>query len=65
LSVCDNGSPIPEEIAKQLFTQPVPSRDGFGIGLYQAVKQLAHTGYKLKIIENTEGQVCFELASTE
>jgi len=65
LSVCDNGSAIPEEIANQLFTQPVPSRDGFGIGLYQAVKQLAHTGYKLKLVENIEGQVCFELASTE
>jgi len=65
LTVCDNGSPIPEEIANQLFSQPVPSRDGFGIGLYQAVKQLAHTGYKLKIVEDIEGQVCFELASTE
>jgi nitrogen-specific signal transduction histidine kinase len=65
LTVCDNGSPIADEIADQLLTQPVPSRDGFGIGLYQAAKQLAHTGYELKIIENVKGQVCFELASTE
>jgi signal transduction histidine kinase len=65
LTVCDDGSPISEEITHQLLTQPVPSRDGFGIGLYQAVKQLAHTGYVLNILENVEGQVCFELASTE
>jgi len=65
LTVCDNGSPIQAEIANQLLTQPVPSRDGFGIGLYQAVKQLAHTGYALNIIENVEGEVCFELVSTE
>jgi len=65
LTVCDDGTSIPEEIANLLLTQPVQSRDGFGIGLYQAVKQLAHTGYVLNIIENVEGQVCFELASTE
>ncbi len=65
LTVCDDGSSIPDEIAGQLLTQPVPSRDGFGIGLYQAVKQLANTGYQLNLIENVEGQVCFELASTE
>ena len=65
LTVCDDGSPIPEEIVNNLLSQPVPSRDGFGIGLYQAVKQLTHTGYELNIIENYHGQVCFELASTE
>lgn len=63
--VCDNGSPIPKDIVNNLLTQPVPSRDGFGIGLYQAVKQLAHTGYHLTISDNSKGQVCFELASTE
>lgn len=64
-TICDDGSAIPDEIYSTLLTQPVSSRDGFGIGLYQAVKQLAHTGYSLKIIDNAQGQVCFELASTE
>ncbi len=64
-TVCDNGSPIPEDIYQRLLTQPVSSRNGFGIGLYQAVKQLAHTGYSLKITENSDNYVCFELASTE
>jgi len=65
LSVCDDGSAISEEIAQQLFSEPVPSRDGFGIGLYQAVKQLAHTGYQLNLCENVEREVCFELVSIE
>ncbi len=64
-TVCDNGSAIPEKIAQQLFCEPIPSRDGFGIGLYQAVKQLAHTGYQLQLCENVDGEVCFELVSIE
>ena len=65
LSVCDDGSAISEGIAQQLFSEPVASSDGFGIGLYQAVKQLAHTGYKLNLCKNVKGEVCFELVSIE
>ncbi|MBE9563006.1 MAG: HAMP domain-containing histidine kinase [Proteobacteria bacterium] len=65
LTVFDNGSPIPDEIFNSLFSQPVPSKDGFGIGLYHVVKHLSHTGYDLQIAENTAGNVCFELSSTE
>ncbi len=63
LTVCDNGSKVSKDIEKQLLNQPVPSRDGFGIGLYQAAKQTIHTGYRLHISHNQAGQVCFELAS--
>lgn len=62
-TVCDDGSAIPANIYHHLLTQPVTSQEGFGIGLYQAVKQLAHTGYELKIADNIEGHVCFELTS--
>jgi signal transduction histidine kinase len=65
LTVCDDGTPIPNEIFNNLFNQPVPSRDGFGIGLYHVVKHLAHTGYQLNVTENKDGQVCFELVSTD
>ncbi len=65
LTVFDNGSKIPDEIFDNLFSQPVPSKDGFGIGLYHVVKHLIHTGYDLQIIENVTGNVCFELTSTE
>ncbi len=65
LTVFDNGSAIPNAIFDNLFNQPVPSKDGFGIGLYHVVKHLIHTGYDLTITENTANNVCFELASTE
>lgn len=63
LTVCDNGSAIPEELFKQLLTQPVPSRDGYGVGLYQVAKQTIHSGYRLRISHNEKGKVCFELVS--
>ncbi len=65
LTVGDDGSMIPKEIYQNLLTKPVTSKDGFGIGLYQAVKQLANTGYRLSILKNSPGQVCFQLANTE
>ena len=65
LLVCDNGSPIPEDIVQNLLSQPVSSRDGFGIGLYQAAKQLGNTGYELNLKENVAGQVCFELVGKD
>jgi len=63
LTVCDNGSMISEELVKQLLTQPVPSRDGYGVGLYQVAKQTIHSGYRLRISHNEKGKVCFELVS--
>ncbi len=63
-TICDNGSQIAPDIANSLFSQPVPSRDGFGIGLYQLAKQIKETGgYKICVLHNEEGEVCFELAS--
>ncbi|MBF2734609.1 MAG: sensor histidine kinase, partial [Betaproteobacteria bacterium AqS2] len=34
LTVRDNGSEIPEEIHKRMFSAPLPSSAGMGIGLY-------------------------------
>lgn len=65
ISVFDDGSPVPEEIAEKLMLQPVNSRDGFGIGLYQIAKQLENTGYSLKLVSNVAGQICFELMNVE
>jgi len=63
LSVCDDGSAIADDLEKELLSQPVPSHDGFGIGLYQAAKQSIHSGYRLRVSHNEPGMVCFELAS--
>jgi len=63
-SVCDNGSPVAASVAAQLFEGPVPSQAGLGIGLYQAAKQAQQTGYRLTLVSNEAGKVCFELART-
>lgn len=60
-TVCDTGSKIPEEIVQVLMTQVVSSKEGYGIGLYQAAKQATHAGYHFFICSNLEGNVCFEI----
>ncbi len=62
LSVCDDGQPVGEYLARRLFTAPVPSAHGLGVGLYQAGRQAESNGYRLLLSSNTEGRVCFELA---
>ncbi|MGH8478733.1 MAG: sensor histidine kinase [Gammaproteobacteria bacterium] len=65
LTVCDTGSVIGPETAGQLFKQPVPSRSGYGIGLYQAAKRAEMMGYTLGLTRNRPGRVCFELLARE
>ncbi|HUO43842.1 MAG TPA: ATP-binding protein [Burkholderiales bacterium] len=62
LTICDSGPALPRGIAADLFTAPVPSRNGLGIGLYQAAKQAEQSGYKLTLTSNDNGSVCFELS---
>jgi signal transduction histidine kinase len=62
LLVCDTGSQIPEIIVSQLLHTVVDSKDGFGVGLYQAAQWAEKTGYCLKLKENNNGRVCFELS---
>ncbi len=62
LSICDDGVPLSESIARQLFSGPVPSQTGLGIGLYQAWRQAEEQGYRLRLASNQIGKVCFELA---
>jgi signal transduction histidine kinase len=62
LTVCDTGAMAPEEVTDKLFHAPVSTHDGLGIGLYQAAKQATEHGYRLRLRENREGYVCFELA---
>jgi K+-sensing histidine kinase KdpD len=62
LTICDTGKAMPRAIAVRLFAAPVPSQNGLGIGLYQAATQAEQLGYKLALVNNSDGQVCFELA---
>ena len=48
-------------VASRLFSAPLPSQHGLGIGLYQAAQQAEQLGYKLTLVNNSDGRVCFEL----
>jgi signal transduction histidine kinase len=61
LTVCDSGEALPEGLSRTLFTAPVASRQGLGVGLYQAARQATALGYRLTLAENHPGRVCFRL----
>ncbi|MBS4096331.1 MAG: HAMP domain-containing histidine kinase [Sulfuricella sp.] len=61
LRVCDDGRAVDEKLASRLFTAPVASHNGLGIGLYQSGKLAAQQGYELHLTDNETGHVCFEL----
>lgn len=61
LRVCDDGALVPDELANKLFVAPLPSRNGLGVGLYQASRMATRRGYQLRLAINETEQVCFEL----
>jgi len=61
LRVSDDGSSIDTEVARNLFRSPVSSRNGLGIGLYQAARQAHQWGYELSLSANRPREVSFEL----
>lgn len=61
LSVCDSGSAVPESVVKQLLHTVVDSEDGLGVGLFQAGRWAVQLGYQLRLRDNRQGCVCFEL----
>lgn len=60
-SVEDDGDPVPDHVARNLFLGPVNSEMGLGVGLYQAARQAERFGYELKLVANQSGCVRFEL----
>lgn len=61
LTVCDDGSAMPDELAHQLLRDPVKSDNGLGIGLFQVAKQARSNNYILSLLKNQDGRVCFTL----
>jgi signal transduction histidine kinase len=61
LSICDDGEAIESEIENNLFTQPVSSGSGMGIGLYQSAIMAQAFQYELELSQNERGRVCFNL----
>ena len=64
LTVTDSGAPAPEHVARNLFLSPVASDFGLGVGLYQAARQAARSGYRLQLPYNQDGRVSFHLQAT-
>ena len=62
LTVCDSGEPVPESIAANLLRGLVISDNGLGIGLYQAARWAEQLGFRLALISNQRGKVCFGLS---
>ncbi len=65
ITVCDNGEPVSSAKAPQLFKQIIPSSDGYGIGLYQSAQLAERNGYKLELVNNETGKVCFRLSAAQ
>lgn len=61
ITVCDSGDPMPEAIATNLLRGVVVSENGLGVGLYQAARRAEQLGYRLALLSNQPGKVCFEL----
>ncbi len=61
LRVSDDGSCIDTDTARMLFKSPVSSRNGLGIGLYQAARQARQWGYELTLTANQRKNVAFDL----
>ena len=61
LRVSDDGSRIDTDTVRKLFKSPVSSRNGLGIGLYQAARQARQWGYELTLTANHPHDVAFDL----
>lgn len=62
LQVIDDGAAVAEKVAGDLFRGPVPSDSGLGVGLFQAATFADQSGYRLRLVANSDRQVVFELA---
>ena len=62
LSVCDSGSAVPEAVAQRLFSQPIESAHGMGIGLYHVTRLASQAGFQVALAANRDGEVCFTLS---
>lgn len=64
LSVCDDGTPVPDALAAQLFNSPVQSNSGLGVGMYQVARFAREQGYQIALSSNEQGRVCFTLTQS-
>ena len=61
-SVCDDGQPVAQALVRQLFSTPVPSTAGLGVGMYQVARFAREQRYEIALSRNEPGSVCFALS---
>jgi nitrogen-specific signal transduction histidine kinase len=61
IEVCDSGDAVLASRANKLFEQILPSKDGYGIGLYQSAKLARQNGYEIDLAHNENGRICFNI----
>lgn len=61
VDVRDSGSPVPAQIERALFREPIERDGGLGIGLYNAARHAQQAGYEVALTENDANGVCFTL----
>ncbi|MCP5150823.1 MAG: sensor histidine kinase [Ectothiorhodospiraceae bacterium] len=61
ITVTDDGSAVPDDVAAAMFRAPLKSRTGLGIGLYQAAKLADSHDLDLTLADARAGHVEFEL----
>jgi signal transduction histidine kinase len=61
LTVTDSGAGIDERLAGRLLREPVESRNGLGVGLYQLAQLASQLEYELELTSNQHGAVQFTL----
>jgi hypothetical protein len=63
VEVEDSGGPVPTDVAKVLFEEPIPRPQGggFAIGLFQFARLAAQSGYAVSLAANEPGRVVFRL----
>ena len=64
VDVLDTGRAVDAAVAARLFSQPLQSANGLGIGLYQAHQLARRSGLALALVDNRDGAVRFRLATT-
>ena len=62
LTVTDTGAPVAPAVLQRLLRGPVPSRSGYGIGLYQTARLAEVSGYAITVSSNEPGKVSFTLS---
>ena len=61
LQVSDDGRAADANIAAKVFRSPLPSKDGFGVSLYQLAREAEAANYHAELQANLPGKVVFAL----